>query len=75
MFAAARKMVQSILQTIADPSPEILKQLKVIYLFDRGIVLELNYLTTESKLDEWVKCAKRLAGWSPPTLIVDENPS
>ncbi|MDY6793085.1 MAG: hypothetical protein SWH54_17605 [Thermodesulfobacteriota bacterium] len=75
LFTAARKMVQSILQTIADPSPEILKQLKVIYLFDRGIVLELDYLTTESKLNEWVKCVKRLAGWSPPTLIVDENPS
>ena len=58
LFAAARKMIQSILKTIANPSPEILKRLKVIYLFDEGIVLELDYLITESKLDEWVKCAK-----------------
>ena len=75
LFAAARKMVQSILETIADPSPEILKRLKVIYLFDEGIVLELDYLITESKLDEWVKCVKRLAEWSPPSILLDEIPS
>ncbi|OQY14268.1 MAG: hypothetical protein B6I30_01010 [Desulfobacteraceae bacterium 4572_187] len=72
LFAAAQKILQSILKTIADPSPEILKRLKVIYLFDEGIVLELDYLTTENKLDEWVKCVKRLAGWSPPPRIIDE---
>lgn len=72
LFAAAREILQSVLQTIADSSPGILKQLKVIYLFDEGIVIELDYLTTESKLDEWVKCVKRLAGWSPPPNILDE---
>jgi hypothetical protein len=71
LFAAARKMVQSILKTIADPSPEILKRLKVIYLFDGRIALELDYLITESKLDEWVKCVKRVSGWSPPPRILD----
>jgi len=45
----------------------------MIYLFDGRMALELDYLTTESKLDEWVKCVKRLAGWSPPPLILDEN--
>lgn len=75
LFAAARKMIQSILKTIADPSPEILKRLKVIYLFDGRIALELDYLITESKLDEWVKCAKRLAGWSSPSSLLDEIPS
>ena len=72
LFAAAGKILRSVLQTIADPSPEILKRLKVIYLFAEGIVLELDYLTTESRLDEWVKCVKRLAGWSPPSNILDE---
>jgi len=71
LFAAARKMVQSILKTIADPSPEILKRLKVIYLFDGRIALELDYLSTESNLDEWAKCVKRLVGWSPPSHILD----
>jgi len=75
LFSAARKMLQSILQTIADLHPEILKPLKVIYLFDDRITLELDYLNTESKLDQWVKCVKRLANWSPPPLIDDEIPS
>jgi len=75
LFTAARKTLQSILQTIADPSPGILKRLKVIYLFDGRIALELDYLITESKLDEWVKCVKRLAGWSPPSSLLDEIPS
>jgi len=71
-FAAARKILQSVLQTIADPSPEILKRFKVIYFFDGRMELELDFLDTESKLDEWVKCVKRLAGWSPPPDLLDE---
>ena len=61
-ITAARKILQSVLQTIADPSPEILKRLKVIYFFDGRMELELDFLDTESKLDEWVKCVKRLSG-------------
>lgn len=75
LFTAAGKILQSVLQTIADPSPGIFKRLKVIYLFDGRMALELDYLNTESKLDEWVKCAKRLAEWSPPTRILDQIPS
>ena len=71
-FAAARKILQSVLQTIADPSTEILKRLKVIYFFDGRMELELDFLDTESKLDEWVKCVKRLAGWSPPPDLLSE---
>lgn len=72
LFAAAGKILQSVLQTIADPSPEIFQQLKVIYLFDRRMALELDYLNTESKLDKWVKCVKRLAEWSPPQHFHDD---
>jgi hypothetical protein len=72
LFAAARKILQSVLQTIADPSPEILKRLVVIYFFEGRMELELDFLDTESKLDEWVKCVKRLAGWSPPPHLLDE---
>ncbi|MCP4372243.1 MAG: hypothetical protein GY797_29605 [Deltaproteobacteria bacterium] len=75
LFSAARKMLQSILQTIAEPHTDILKPLKVIYLFDDRITLELDYLNTESKLDQWVKCVRRLVKWSPPPIIHDEIPS
>ena len=70
--AAARKILQSVLQTIADPSPGILKRIEVIYFYDGRIELEIDYIDTESKLDEWVKCIKRLAGWSPPPNFLDE---
>ncbi|MGB5985310.1 MAG: hypothetical protein WBG37_08390 [Desulfobacterales bacterium] len=71
-IAAARKILQSVLQTIADPSPEILKRLVVIYFFDGRAELDLDLLDTESKLDEWVRCVKRLAGWTPPPHLLDE---
>jgi hypothetical protein len=75
LLTAAGKILQSVLQTIADPSPGIVKGLKVVYLFDGRMALELDYLNTESKLDQWAKCVKRLAGWSPPPRILDEIPS
>jgi hypothetical protein len=71
-LAAARKILQSVLQKIVDPSPEILKRFDAIYFFDGRMELELDFLDTESKLDEWVKCVKRLAGWSPPPHLLDE---
>ncbi len=68
-----REVVDAVLETAAGGSMAILSLLKRLYLFNGRITLELEYLDTEQKLSQGVRCAKRLAAWHPPPSLFGED--